>query len=488
MSDTTATVFGSAFSIDVSLLEGTHTLTAVQTDLAGNVSSPSQHLTVTVDTTPPAAPNVTGPSLTNDTTPTWTWTSAGDGNGRYRHKLDDGSWSSETPGMQYGTPDTQYTPGIGLSDGEHTLHVQECDDAGNWSDSGSFTITVDSSQAGAPADLDLTAADDSGFSDTDNITNQTSGLTITGTCEVEAEVHLYDNAAEMSGVTVEVSGTTFTIDISLPAGQHTITATQEDGAGNLSPHSASLVITVDTVSETPGRPELDPANDSGTSDTDAITNVTSALTVTGMGEPRATVQLYDGDTEIPGASATVSANETFTADISLSHGTHRIKAMQTDLAGNTSAPSPILTLEVDTEAPDPPSVSGPTSTDDDTPTWSWVSGSGGIGICRHTLLDSDGNELESTDETPPNTDAYTPTASVLNPGEVTREVTLHVQEQDRAGNWSARSDQCTDQGSGSLWTGKPSQVPSFWRASPRSPTTPPPPGHGGHPAARASIA
>lgn len=93
-----------------------------------------------IDTTPPFAPNVTGTSTpTANTTPTWSWSSGGNGgNGMYRYRLNDSTLASgaiEIAG-------TSFTPGAALSEGTHTLYVQERDAAGNWSASGSFAIQV----------------------------------------------------------------------------------------------------------------------------------------------------------------------------------------------------------------------------------------------------------------------------------------------------------------------------------------------------------
>lgn len=93
-----------------------------------------------IDTTPPLAPLVTGTSTsTANTTPTWSWSSGGNGgSGMYRYRLNDSNLASgaiEIAG-------TSFTPGAALSDGTHTLYVQERDTAGNWSASGSFAIQV----------------------------------------------------------------------------------------------------------------------------------------------------------------------------------------------------------------------------------------------------------------------------------------------------------------------------------------------------------
>ncbi|MHC4202748.1 MAG: Ig-like domain-containing protein, partial [Planctomycetota bacterium] len=49
----------------------------------------------------------------------------------------------EDPGSWTQTTAVDYTPATALPVGPHTLYVQETDDAGNWSTSGSFEITID---------------------------------------------------------------------------------------------------------------------------------------------------------------------------------------------------------------------------------------------------------------------------------------------------------------------------------------------------------
>jgi hypothetical protein len=58
------------------------------------------------------------------------------GAGYYRYGFAEGVWIAED------VTDTSYTPAADLGEGAHTLYVQERDDLGNWSASGSFTITV----------------------------------------------------------------------------------------------------------------------------------------------------------------------------------------------------------------------------------------------------------------------------------------------------------------------------------------------------------
>jgi hypothetical protein len=118
--------------------DGVKTVYVEYRDGQSNVSSGSITDEITLDTMPPNAPTVTGTTPTNDPTPTWSWTSGGGGGGAgYRRQLDSesGAWTETT--------DTSYTAASNLSDDSYTLYVQERDDAGNWSASGSHAITVD---------------------------------------------------------------------------------------------------------------------------------------------------------------------------------------------------------------------------------------------------------------------------------------------------------------------------------------------------------
>jgi len=84
-------------------------------------------------------PVVSGPESSADGRPTWTWTSITGDPGFYRYQLD-----AEEPSGWEETMFTEYTPSSPLSDGSHTLHVQQWLDAtSDWSASGSWTVTVD---------------------------------------------------------------------------------------------------------------------------------------------------------------------------------------------------------------------------------------------------------------------------------------------------------------------------------------------------------
>ena len=126
-------------SITFNVGEGTYYIHVWTQDNAGNWANTYHYGPWQFDITAPNAPTVSGTTPTNDTTPVWTWSSGGGGSGTYRFQLNSqaaNDWSVETTA-------TLYTPDTPLSEGSHTLYVQERDAAGNWSTSGSFTVAIE---------------------------------------------------------------------------------------------------------------------------------------------------------------------------------------------------------------------------------------------------------------------------------------------------------------------------------------------------------
>jgi hypothetical protein len=106
---------------------------------------------------------------------------------------------------------------------------------------------VDATAPAKPNTPDLVAASDSGSSDMDNITSDTTPA-LTGTAEANAQVSVYDNAILLGTTTADGSDNwAFTPSTALADGAHTITARATDAAGNLSTASSSLSLTIDTA-------------------------------------------------------------------------------------------------------------------------------------------------------------------------------------------------------------------------------------------------
>jgi len=183
-------------------------------DPSGNSMS-SDNTTGTGFTTqagaPPTAPIVSGTTPTNDTTPTWSWSAGGGGNGTYRYKLDN---SDLTSGATE-TTSTSYTPVSVISDGSHTLYVQERDAAGNWSSSGSSTIVIDTT---VPTITSFTSTTNNGSyksADTVNITATASEAVVAGNT-ITATLDTSDNVT----LTAAANGTTLVGTYTVGAGDN----------------------------------------------------------------------------------------------------------------------------------------------------------------------------------------------------------------------------------------------------------------------------
>ncbi len=133
-----STTKAKSFVSPLGLKDGAHVLYVRERDSAGNWSKVSAS-SIKIDRTPPGTPMLFAlpKSPLNSLTPTWGWISGGDGIASYRFKLDNADLSGAAE-----TIATRFTASPQLSEGPHTLFVQERDSAGNWSASGSRELTL----------------------------------------------------------------------------------------------------------------------------------------------------------------------------------------------------------------------------------------------------------------------------------------------------------------------------------------------------------
>jgi hypothetical protein len=92
----------------------------------------------------------------------------------------------------------------------------------------------------------------------------------------------------------------------------------------------------------PSIPDLAAGADSGSSDSDNVTNVNTP-TFTGPAEAGSLVRLYDENGNEIGAEIAIGGTYSITVS-ALSEGAHAITATATDVAGNPSAPSAALEI------------------------------------------------------------------------------------------------------------------------------------------------
>ncbi|WP_207429040.1 YDG domain-containing protein [Pedobacter sp. SYSU D00535] len=436
----------------IPLADGPHTVKAIATDAAGNISNESTTITFIIDTNPPAAPVVVTPangSSTNDNTPDYSGTVEPES--LVTVIVDGTPVGTSTAGA---SGNWSYTPSAPLADGSHTVKATATDAAGNTSaenavnsfvvDGTASTVSISSSRSslkgGETAIITFTFSEDpnstftwdgssgdvlvsggslsaiSGTGTTRTATFTPDANTNNGTASITVPAGAYTDAAGNTGgagaspsITFDTSSPTLTItssrssikigeaatitftfsedpgltftksDVTVTGGTlgnltgsgltrtatftpnantdigtATITvaaASYADAAGNLGEEGTTPSITYDTKAPAaPSAPDLAGTSDSGTSNSDNITNNTTP-TFSGTAENGATVTLFDTDgTTVIGTGTATGGNWSITAT-TLSAGVHYVKAKATDAAGNVSAASTDLVITIDTTAP-----------------------------------------------------------------------------------------------------------------------------------------
>ncbi len=240
--------------------------------------------------------------------------------------------------------------------GTATLSATDTDASGAVSaSSGTLDLTIVAAPA-APAGLFLSPSGGT-------ITNDTTP-DITGTGIAGDTVILYDGSTQVGSGLVGQAGSWSIITAMLSDGAHALSATQTDAYGDVSAASATLDLTVGTVSTGPAPPAnlaLAPASDSGVQGDD-ITNVTTP-DITGTGIAGDTITLYDqpaiviqpldnAGTQV--GSAVVADDGTWSiVTTALGAGAQALSATQTDTTGAVSTDSTALIVTIDTAAAAP---------------------------------------------------------------------------------------------------------------------------------------
>ncbi|EKU32073.1 BapA/Bap/LapF family large adhesin, partial [Citrobacter sp. L17] len=356
-----------SFTPTNALAQGENIFTVTATDAAGNTSGASASFTVLVDSVAPSAPVIltvqdntaptTGPisngQISNESRPALSGTGEV---GATITVLSDGQPIGTTIVGAGGT--WSFTPSTALSNGLHTLTVTATDSAGNTSlPSGGFTYTVDTQAPAAPVITQVT--DDVGPL-TGNLNNgqatNDARPTLSGTAEANSTVKIYDNGTLIDTVSADGGGAwIFTPGTALSNGNHTLTVTATDAAGNVSSTSAGFNIVVDTVA--PLAPTIIQAFDdvvpgTGTLSNGAYTNDTRPV-LNGSAEAGARVAIYDNGTLLATVTAAIDGTWEY-LPATLGNGPHVFTAIATDAAGNVSPTSSEFIINVDTIAPSAP--------------------------------------------------------------------------------------------------------------------------------------
>ncbi|ALG73044.1 hypothetical protein VY88_14300 [Azospirillum thiophilum] len=342
-----------AFSLTTNALsEGSHSLTALSVDRAGNTSTVSSNLVLSVDLSTPqpsllmAVASDSGVSNSDRITNISILPLSGTAEANSTIVLYDGPTAFGT--VQADSLGNWSLLSPSLSAGSHSLTAQATDLAGNSSTSTALVVTIDT--AAAMPSLDLSAASDTGVTG-DRLTND-STPDITGTTEAGGFVSLYEGSTLRGTTTADGTGLWTITSGQMGNGTHTLTARGMDAAGNTSDLSSAVVITIDTVvPNAPTGVTLAPSSDSGASNTDRLTNIATP-TLSGSAEANSTVTLYSGATAVGTATAGGNGGWTVTT-ASLADGVNTLTVTAADAAGNTSAASSPLTVTIDTTAAAP---------------------------------------------------------------------------------------------------------------------------------------
>ncbi|MDD9879886.1 MAG: Ig-like domain-containing protein, partial [Candidatus Marinimicrobia bacterium] len=243
-------------SIDLtstSQANGTYLVTAGLKDIAGNWSTDATNTFVRIDTIPPDVPNApdlledddTGfnnkDNITKKAQPHFIFTGLSSTIDSLRLVIDAGRAVGRDSIMSQVTTDT-FKVRTALNSGYHTAGVIAIDSAGNAQNiSALLPFVVDNVAPPIPTAPDMTAATDSGMSDTDNITKiQKPNFNITN-IELGSFINLYHvdatpdtMLADSDTIGVGVTTTTSIPVINMADGTYTMYATAEDTAGNIS--------------------------------------------------------------------------------------------------------------------------------------------------------------------------------------------------------------------------------------------------------------
>ena len=267
-----------------------------------------------------------------------------------------------------------------LNDGTYVLRSRINDGLNSVLSAGTLTLVIDTRIPGTPGAPDLLSASDSGSSNSDSVTSNTTptvrvaidGVAISGSPIIATDVIVLNSGSSeimraiLTGSDISAGYVDFAITPALANGEYLLSAQAISNTSIVGPSSTTLTLTIDASAQSaPGVPDLLVADDTGISSTDNRTSRTQPKFTVSLASGGAAlnniVQLLDGSTVI--GSAIVSAADLAAGSISilptgaLGSGTYSINARIVDQAGNIGSASTSLSVVVDSSTPTAPTVS-----------------------------------------------------------------------------------------------------------------------------------
>ncbi|MGH2905162.1 MAG: adventurous gliding motility protein AgmC [Solirubrobacterales bacterium] len=334
----TCSIDGGSYSVCASgdtlgpLSDGSHSVSVRGTDDAGNTATASRSFVV--DTTPPVTTLDETPDANDPSSDATFKFSSNESPSTFECRVDGGSWTLCTSPLTI----------TGLADGPHTFDVRAIDEAGNPDPApASFSWTIDTSAPAAPA---IT-------SPADPTTTSDNTPTFSGTAEANSTVVVYNGASALGSTTADGSGNwSFTPSSAMSDGAHAVTAKASDAAGNTSPASNTVNVTIDASAP---QTSIDSHPASVTNDN------TPSFTFSADESSTFECNLDSAGWNTCSSPLNMSA---------LADGNHTFQVRAIDASNNTDATPASFSWKIDTDAPAAPVVTGPaegSTTNDSTP-------------------------------------------------------------------------------------------------------------------------
>jgi len=443
---TTTTDGSGEWSITSSaLLTGTHKLTAIQTDRAGNVSTASDTFLYTLDTIGPvgmalSTTSVQKSAATNGSTVA-TLSATDDTSITYDFTIGNGTIDADNG--KFTVSGTSLVAAQNLNAGTYHIYMKATDAAGN----DAFQIfAIDVTDAPGVTSIARAGSSIVPTATTSVDYTVTFSQAVTGVDISDFVLTTTGTAAGVINTAVVGSGDTYTITVTGITGDGTLRLDLKNSGTGIQSLSAVDIVggyvsgqTFTLDHSNPAAPAglaMSAGTDTGVSNSDAITS-NIAPTFTGTAEANATVKLYDGGTLLGTTNSDGSGNWSI-ANNKLGDGNHTLTVTQTDRAGNVSVASAGLAVVIDATVAPPTTVALASASD------SGVLGDGRTNVVTPTingsaeanagvtLYDTDGTTVLGT-ATADGAGKWSIVSSSLSEGAHK----LSVKQTDLAGNVSA---------------------------------------------------
>ena len=352
---------------------GTHSITAVVTDSAGNFRA-SQPYSLFIETESPAAPDSVNlladsdsgtrndDNETKDLTPSFKVFDVANGDSVFI-VMTQGA-TKDTVGRKYASATfvniTCVNIGAIFDEGEITVSAFTMNIEGNTSavsSSGSLIITLDTSNLETPT-IVLKSDSDTGTSDSDRLTRDITPTFTVGDYQATDSLYLIIGTDTIARGYSELDEVDLTTTTTLTTGTYSATALSRDYAGNLSNSSAALSFRIDrNPPDQPATPNLIDADDTGVSSIDDTTSVNQpSFVINGLPDNSLDlVELYrDSDSLLASVRMTTFSTLTVQSTVELLSDTYPITVLVIDSAGNSSPVSDPLTITIITDPPSSP--------------------------------------------------------------------------------------------------------------------------------------